>query len=1213
VKPEAARLRIKAFVERFGAPHQHLAYHAALPLALTPDLLYCLWANFQRDVQGKPLGIPWVAVADLLLSRLCSEVSTETYEMEKVVRDELLGHLRIDERFGPQRVKELADFLSDYVKQQLYSNDQDTRDFVQAQQWTALAYTRPDQAAHQVASKLAGLSPQDQDEHIRMASVIEAFSEPLSEYVPLIEYARGMATLSRGDLAGATSHFNRAAPQGGQAVSVAQVTLSIPNTTTAAAPAPPLKETEPVSAEGRSALSIWMTYASSNDVTLTRKLSILRQLLEREMRLRTHEALEILTSASESEFVRFVHPPSMLSGNAIEKGRICIPVVTPDLFESAQCRQELNHFLTLEKDLKVDLIIPIYAVDTPLIENASGQDEIADALKSRYWLDLRRIRFDEMNSPQSLGLVHELAGYILQAAERLSDSPQAAKPVVEAVSLAEPSDGRSAPASEAPEGEQGGIGFVSYAKVDNFQGEISKIIERLNGEWRMQTGLAAPLTWDARVLPPGDVWDEGLTEAREAVMFLIPIVTPAYFESDVCRRELEMFLARERQFGNGELIFPICYGTVQWIGRFIAFKSDHPPQRFEDPLMNAIASHACLDLRFPFDFQEMQGKLAALVAWIRDSVRRLNTRPAAPNRQARLEGLKGTDLFAGWNEEQLDELAALTKVLSFRKGEVIGGEGEVDPTLYIIAEGRIEVLVAEGSGKTVAIISKGDFFGEISLLTGEPRRSTLVARTEVVCYALEKAALEIILSGYPNLAEALSQVLVSRFAEIEVSGMGLDDDARKLRLRERQNELLQRIEEFFGLGLIKKVGLDLSASVTLNETLEQVVTLVFEAVPADRCMIMTRDDKSPELRVSFARLRDRVGEVGEVRISRSVLDEVVTKGMSVLTTDGQADPRFTDNTVWLQGARIVLGVPLGVGGNVFGIIYADAPISKVRFTEDHLKVLTTLASLAAIRIDDARLTEERLEHERLEREQQVASQIQRSFLPTSTPVVPGYQFEAISYPCYEIGGDYYDFIQRENGKLIIAMGDVSGKGTAAALLMSSLHAAVHAQAEHHDSLRKTTSAVNRYLVESIPPNRFITLFLAELDPTTGEIGFLNAGHNPPLIIHAEAEIRLEQLASGGLPLAIMADADFREGRTRLDPGDVLVIYSDGVSESANPQGDEFGPTRLFEAVARNLDAPAASIREGIEAALTSFCQGIPAADDITFVIIKRLKSDQPSA
>ncbi|HEY5884703.1 MAG TPA: SpoIIE family protein phosphatase [Pyrinomonadaceae bacterium] len=405
------------------------------------------------------------------------------------------------------------------------------------------------------------------------------------------------------------------------------------------------------------------------------------------------------------------------------------------------------------------------------------------------------------------------------------------------------------------------------------------------------------------------------------------------------------------------------------------------------------------------------------------------------------------------------------------------------------------------------------------------------------------------------------------------------------------------------LALISKVGITLLASSTLDETLEQIVSLVFEAVPADRCLLMMRDGENEDMRVAVARLRDRVGEVGEIRVSRNVMDEVVMRGNSVLTSDAQHDPRFASGTMVLQGVRSVLAVPLGVADKVFGIIYADSPIAEGRFTEDHLKLLTTLASVAAIRVENAKLVEARFQQERLERELQLASEIQQRFQPAAPPVLAGYELQGISFPCYEIGGDYYDFIRRADGRLIIALGDVSGKGTAAALLMSSLHAAIHAQTGSHDTLVDTITAVNKYLAENIPPNRFVTLFFAELDPESGALSFLNAGHNPPLIVHAAGTV--EQLSSGGLPLGIKGDAEYREGRTHLNHGDVLVIYSDGVTEAASPNGEEFGPTRLYEVVSRNVDASAAGIRDRIESALTKFSQGTQAADDITLVIVKR--------
>jgi serine phosphatase RsbU (regulator of sigma subunit)/pSer/pThr/pTyr-binding forkhead associated (FHA) protein len=411
------------------------------------------------------------------------------------------------------------------------------------------------------------------------------------------------------------------------------------------------------------------------------------------------------------------------------------------------------------------------------------------------------------------------------------------------------------------------------------------------------------------------------------------------------------------------------------------------------------------------------------------------------------------------------------------------------------------------------------------------------------------------------------------------------------------------IEQGDLLALISKVGVTLLASATLDETLRQIARLVFEAVPAERCLILLREGADKELRVRVAEQRDRQGNVGEVRVSRTIIEEVVTQGRSVLTSDAQHDPRFKSSTVTFQGIRSVLAVPLGVGTSLFGMIYADSPLTESRFSEDHLKVLTTLGSVAAIRVENARLLEEHLEQERFERELQLAREIQQRFQPTSPPVVAGYELQGISFPSYEIGGDYYDFIFCADGRLVVALGDVSGKGTSAALLMSSLHAAVHAQVTSCRPLTETIGAVNRYLADNTPSNRFVTLFYAELDPLTGSLSFINAGHNPPLIVHSGGT--MEQLAAGGLPLGIMPDAAFREGRTQLQVGDVLVAYSDGVTETQNPKGEEFGTTRLEQAIVQNLDRSAAGIRDKIESALSAFAQGTPAVDDITLLIVKR--------
>src|SRR5215203_2664740 len=407
------------------------------------------------------------------------------------------------------------------------------------------------------------------------------------------------------------------------------------------------------------------------------------------------------------------------------------------------------------------------------------------------------------------------------------------------------------------------------------------------------------------------------------------------------------------------------------------------------------------------------------------------------------------------------------------------------------------------------------------------------------------------------------------------------------------------------LGLISRVGIALLSSGGLDETLNQVASLVFEAVPAERCVIMLRDEEAEGgMKITVARVRGKEETIEEVRISRTVMDEVLQNGKSVLTADAQHDPRYASQTIALLGIRSVLAVPLSVNENdVFGLIYADSPTNEATFSEEHLNILTTLASVASIRVENARLMEERFERERMERELELATEIQQRFQPSGPPIMDGYEFQGISFSCYEIGGDYYDFIRLHDGKMLVALGDVSGKGTAAALLMSSLHAAIHAQVSARSPLPEIIRSVNQYLSDNTPTNRFVTLFLAELNPSDGTLRYINAGHNPPLIGRTDGTV--EQLASGGFPLGIMPLAEYEIGETGLNSGEALVVYSDGVSEGANLKGEEFGMERLSNVISKNLAASASGLRDKVESALSNFTQTAPAGDDITLVIVKK--------
>ncbi|HZS07276.1 MAG TPA: SpoIIE family protein phosphatase [Blastocatellia bacterium] len=435
------------------------------------------------------------------------------------------------------------------------------------------------------------------------------------------------------------------------------------------------------------------------------------------------------------------------------------------------------------------------------------------------------------------------------------------------------------------------------------------------------------------------------------------------------------------------------------------------------------------------------------------------------------------------------------------------------------------------------------------------------------------------------------------------------DSTQKTQVRAAMGNLA--LEQRDVLTIISRVSLTLLSPLSLDETLLQVLDSIFEALPADRGYIMLIETPAesggnePQLICKAMKTRSQMTQAdSEIKLSRSITEQVIQKGTSVLTSDALHDPRFQERkSIMLGGIRSVMAVPLAVAGRVSGMIYVDSPFGTSRFTEQDLQLLTLISGVAAIRIENVRLLEDQQEKQRLEKELAVASEIQLRLLPETPPNIPGYELIGVSFPCYEVGGDYYDFFLKRDGRYLIALGDVSGKGTGAALLMSSLHAAVHAQATTRLSGCEVVSEINQYIYDNTPANRYVTFFYSELDPRTNQLTYINAGHNAPLLVRDSGEVT--RLDVGGFPVGITPDCEYREGWVQMEPGDVLVIYSDGVTEGQNEQGDEFGEPRLIEVVQRNRERSAPGIRDRLDEALTRFVGKATAVDDLTMVILKR--------
>jgi len=406
------------------------------------------------------------------------------------------------------------------------------------------------------------------------------------------------------------------------------------------------------------------------------------------------------------------------------------------------------------------------------------------------------------------------------------------------------------------------------------------------------------------------------------------------------------------------------------------------------------------------------------------------------------------------------------------------------------------------------------------------------------------------------------------------------------------------------LGIVSMVGVALLPNTSVEQTLNRTIDMVFEAIPAERAFLFLKEKDDLVCKIARAAGRGALPADLQVQISRSITNKVLTEGASVLTSDAAHDPRFqSQNSVVLSQIRSVMAVPLFSGEETFGMVYVDNPLDN-RFTEEDLQVLTTIASVASIKIEHERLLEERLEKRRMEEELKVASEIQLRLQPVAPPKLQGWDMTGVSFPCREIGGDYYDYIaSKKDNSVTIALGDVSGKGTGAALLMSSLHAAVRAQAQTTASVREVMGEINRYLYENTPSNKFVTLFYGKLNPESGVLTYSNGGHNPPALIQSGGEVN--KLDVGGLPIGVMQNSVYREGQVEFRHGDVLIIYSDGITESVNDEGEEFGEARLIEVVRRYVDRSAAGLRDRIDEALSRFVGSAAPVDDMTLMIVKR--------
>lgn len=394
----------------------------------------------------------------------------------------------------------------------------------------------------------------------------------------------------------------------------------------------------------------------------------------------------------------------------------------------------------------------------------------------------------------------------------------------------------------------------------------------------------------------------------------------------------------------------------------------------------------------------------------------------------------------------------------------------------------------------------------------------------------------------------------------------------------------------------------------LPETFDVILDLLFEHLPVERGAILLVEGTPPRPVVKAARSR-RGADIQH--IPSSIARRVLSERALLLLPNILEDAAFrSQDSILASGIRSALCAPLwyrpaGASASgrsdVIGLVYLDTLQRSQEFAEDDLQVLQLLSEVAAAKIETARLLEESLERRQLDQDMRVAAEIQNSLLPRRAPDLPGWGLVGSNRPCRTIGGDYFDFAPL-GSELLLALGDVSGKGTGAALLMTMLRAAVRAHWADSEPC-EAAARINRTVFQNIPEGKYITFFMARLDPHSGQLRYVNCGHNPALLVRADGSH--ETLGQGGMVLGLMDGEAYEQACVELRRGDVLVIYSDGVPETWNARDDEFGEEGLLGAIKTARTRGAAEIQQAILDALESFSEGAKATDDRTLIVLKR--------
>jgi sigma-B regulation protein RsbU (phosphoserine phosphatase) len=420
-------------------------------------------------------------------------------------------------------------------------------------------------------------------------------------------------------------------------------------------------------------------------------------------------------------------------------------------------------------------------------------------------------------------------------------------------------------------------------------------------------------------------------------------------------------------------------------------------------------------------------------------------------------------------------------------------------------------------------------------------------------------------------------------------------------LREENHQLKRAVEE---LSILNDLARAIGASVDSQDIIHKIVDRSMRAVQAEQTVVTLVDRNARESMKTLVRAMTSSSEHPHYHLNENLLGWMHLYKRPLCSNDPAADERFR-GLRWDDSIHSILCVPLMVKSELIGVVTSYNKKTTDGFTDEDQRLLAIIAGQSAQIIENARLYEEEKALAGMKEQVRLAAQIQQDLLPKTPPRLPGYELAASSDAAQMVGGDYFDFIPVPHGRWAVCLGDVSGKGLPASLLMANLQATLRGQTALDSPVGETISRSNRLIYQSTDPEKFATLFIAVLDGERHGLSFCNAGHENPILLRRDG--RVDRLATGGMALGVLEDFPYEEGEEGMAPGDVLVIYSDGIPDAVDEFDHPFGEDRLIECVRDAAGESADAILRRVVASVRAHEQGAERIDDLTIIVVKRTR------